>query len=535
MEFGRSETGRSERADRILSQESRGHGADLRFCAFWLLGTFISCGCQRPHEEVMSKPVLADGSSRRDAKLVEEDVKQFCGACHPVPQPEEFPRDQWQAEVQQGYDFYLQSSLTDIRVPAMTDVLAYFEVSAPEHLELPESSGDVDMGNLSFEVEYSPATDDSPALAHLAWRTLREAVPPSLVSCDMREGAVKRWDLDSPTISDEEIVKMHHPSHAELIQLDGLDECAWIIADLGSFSPADHDRGTVVALACEQVDGQPSAQVIHQGVGRISDVQVADLDSDADQDLVVAEFGWRRSGSLFWLESKGGDGDELRFEPHPIDERHGVLFAPVVDFNKDGRPDIVAAYGQEHESVDVFYNLGQGEFRKEQLFRADTPAFGMNGIEVVDLDSDGDDDIVFINGDMFDDYNLRLTHAIHWLENCGHEWRHQVLYHLPGVSRTKSIDIDNDGDIDVLGCALIPHEVTGRYRDLRLVSLVCLEQTSPGQFLPHVLEIDNCHHAALEAGDFDRDGDVDLAVGNFNMNPEATLPDLSIWWNKLVP
>lgn len=493
----------------------------------------LACvGCQQHNETVLPKSRQVTASSQSDARQIEADIKNFCGACHPTPRPDEFPREEWRAEVQQGFDFYLQSPLANLRVPALTDVVAYYEKQSPEKLPLPEASPDIDMGDLTFDVTPADRDGDSPAIAHLTWHTSQNAQRHVLISCDMRSGIVNEWKIDRSALVAQQLAKLRNPAHAEAIDFGGRAATGWVVADLGSFPPADHDLGMVVMLVPEDGGTQLASHVVHQGIGRASDVQAGDLDGDMDLDLAVAEFGWRRSGQLSWLENKGSLPSEMSFEPHLIDERHGALFSPIVDLNRDGALDIVAAFGQEHESVDVFYNLGSGKFRKEQLFRADTATFGMSGIEIVDLDSDDDTDIVFINGDMFDDYHLRPYHAIHWLENRGEEWRHHNLYRLPGVSRTKSVDIDHDGDIDMLACTLIPHQVREQRADLRLASLVCLEQTSPGKFTPRILEIGNCHHAALETGDFDADGDIDIAVGNYSSNPEITLPDLSIWWNQ---
>ena len=53
-------------------------------------------------------------------------------------------------------------------------------------------------------------------------------------------------------------------------------------------------RGKVVWIRGNAPDEEPF--VLLEGVGRVADVQPCDIDQDGDLDLIVAEFGWRRTG-----------------------------------------------------------------------------------------------------------------------------------------------------------------------------------------------------------------------------------------------
>ena len=64
----------------------------------------------------------------------------------------------------------------------------------------------------------------------------------------------------------------------------------------------------------------------------------------------------------------------------------------------------------------------------------------------------------------------------------------------------------------------------------RSPSLVWLEQTSRGVFARHTLEVGKPYHATLDVGDFDHDGDIDIVVGNFVLQPKP-MDWVDVWEN----
>jgi hypothetical protein len=102
------------------------------------------------------------------------------------------------------------------------------------------------------------------------------------------------------------------------------------------------------------------------------------------------------------------------------------------------------------------------------------------------------------------------------------------------VSRAQAADLDGDGDLDVIASTFIA--LGADVDEKSLPSLVWLEQKRNGVFERHTLEVGNPRHATLDAADFDRDGDVDIVVGNFNVASASSDRDaVEIWENRRIP
>ncbi|MEX2175231.1 MAG: VCBS repeat-containing protein, partial [Pirellulaceae bacterium] len=439
-------------------------------------------------------------------------VAAFCGDCHAMPRAESFPRDRWHFEVKKGYEFYAKSGRSDLDPPPMHLALAYYRARAPQALVYPPAQHAAGESPVKFVTEnlfLDSAAGVLPEIAHLQWTRLAPDEAPVLVACDMRYGHVVAIDLRPENRAGPRLLaQLRNPCHVEACDLDGNGTTDLVVADLGSFLPAEHDRGRVVWL--DRPVGEPTYEVreLATGLGRVADVRAIDVDGDGRLELIVAEFGWQQTGSILLLRNGATEGERPRFESETIDDRPGTIHVPVHDFNADGRPDFAALVSQEYETVDLFMNAGGGRFARHNVWAGPDLTFGASGLELVDLDGDLDSDILLTNGDAFDNAYASPGHGVRWLENRGgFEFVHHPLTELPGVYRALPADFDGDKDQDIVAVAWLPPKVQpATLREAPLAAIVLLEQTAPGEFARHTLERGLPAYATVAVGDFDADG-----------------------------
>jgi hypothetical protein len=371
----------------------------------------------------------------------------------------------------------------------------------------------------------------------LRWAKLRADGPSVILASDLSSGEIKCLEFNGPERRVRRLAQLDSPCHVEPCDLDRDGSNDLLVADLGTLTTLDHDRGKVVWLRQDAQNGTFEKVVLASGLGRVADVRPIDTGGTGKLDLVVAEFGSHRTGSISLLRNVASPGQRPRFESEKLDLRTGTIHVPVVDINGDGRADFLALISNESECVEAFLNRGNGKFHRQTLFRGPDLTFGSNGIEVVDLNGDGKMDVLYANGDAFDNEYLSPWHGVQWLENLGNmQFKYHRLTDMSGAAVAVAGDVDGDGDLDVLVVSYLPTNLKCDPETAKQFgSIVLLEQVSPGRFDRHTLERGLPCHAAIVAGDFNGDGRLDFAVGTNLMGLHARELGrtwLTVWWNQ---
>ena len=211
-----------------------------------------------------------------------------------------------------------------------------------------------------------------------------------------------------------------------------------LVTVIGGMNPSEVPTGSVYFLR----NGQQLtvADQLHRPVI----AEVTDLDGDGVEEVLVCEFGYY-TGGLTLLVPEGG-----AYERRSLLPLFGTIKFEVLDFDGDGHLDIVVLASQGAEGVYALYGDGELGFRTEALVRL-PPHYGSSWFELIDLDGDGDRDIVLANGDNAD-YSIfaKPYHGLRVFSNDGKRgFEETYFFPMYGCTRVAAADYDQDGDIDL--------------------------------------------------------------------------------------
>lgn len=357
------------------------------------------------------------------------------------------------------------------------------------------------------------SSSEPPWITHLTIADLDKKGRPVIIVCDARANQVSciRRLPTGEYVETPLGQPIAGPVHAAVVDIDGDDDLDILVASMGIVIPSDARTGAVVLLENDGA-GHFTNRVLLDKTYRVTDVEVADLDGDGDLDLVVGQFGYFE-GQVQWRENQG-DG---KYASHVLLDLAGTIHTPIADLDGDKKPDIAALVSQDWEEVHAFFNQGQGKFAVRILYGSTNKDYGSSGLTVADLDRDGDMDIIYTNGDGFD-YSTpgaRPWHGVQWLENDGHgKFTFHRVGSLPGAYSPLVIDLDGDGDLDIVA--------TSGFNDWNkpdAVALAWFENDGGMKFARRDLAREPTHQITVTGADLDGDGDVELVSGGFCFYP----------------
>ncbi|MEE2643189.1 MAG: VCBS repeat-containing protein [Planctomycetota bacterium] len=473
--------------------------------------------------------------TRSVSEASKQKIEKFCADCHDLPRSSSFPVDAWKHEVERGFEFYDRSGRTDLELPNLYDTIAYFTQQAPSSEEFTAGVRKIPAKRqLPSAFQRLEFDDDGQTrwIANVEFYPLaqNQSGQAGWVACDMKNGSVSLYPLENPS-QVRLLAKAQAPVNSTISDLDQDGHVDILVSDIGDYRASDSQKGKIIWLRSSGTGFEVSE--LAAGLGRVCQTSVQDFDQDGDNDILVAEFGYFTSGSIYLLLNDGKGFSPGNFIRREIDPRHGTVRVQPFDFDGDGDLDFAAAIAQEYETVEIFVNDGKANFQSREVFSAGFPSYGSSGIELVDLDQDGDGDILYSNGDTFDSLVPKDYHSIQWLENLGNlQFRHHHIASMPGVHCSRAADFDGDGDLDIVSVAFMTEKMEG----IEFDSMVYLQNNGNQQFEKLWLEKDTLFYPNVLVGDFNADGQADFATGTVAIADEKNDgPPLKVYLNTRDP
>ena len=242
-------------------------------------------------------------------------------------------------------------------------------------------------------------------------------------------------------------------------------------------------------------------------VGQYIKAESVDIDGDGDIDIVFGTYNENIAGTtnVIWYEN---DGSQNFIEHNISIAGHDVWQLKTIDFDKDGDIDVLTTSMKTEEGVIWYENDGSENFIEHNL----SSSYSV-GLDLEDVDNDGDIDFVTTSSG-FNDISLN---TFRWYENDGSQNFIEHNISNRSISATlsiKSIDLDKDGDIDIIPSAFIYNEST---------YFIWYENDGSQNFIEHNISIYTdsfFQNFSADIADIDNDGDNDIITSYHNREDE---------------
>ncbi|HOE64311.1 MAG TPA: VCBS repeat-containing protein [Candidatus Sumerlaeota bacterium] len=308
------------------------------------------------------------------------------------------------------------------------------------------------------------------------------------------------------------IAASYHLNEISLWKNDGKGggwEKTQIVADFAgacSVFPADVDGDGDIDIVAAAKDSNTVAWFVNNGTGGgwkknivttsfkgAACVQAADFNNDGKIDIVGAA---EIDGEIAWWRNDGGGTTWTKSFIKNL--FIGAKYVHAADVDGDGFCDVVGA-AADINTIGFFKNPGIDDMWTYRVVSSDVE--GVSSVWVADLDGDCDGDILATG----------LTQrSLSWFENQdknGTVWKRTDLsLSFSGASEVKAADFDNDGDLDIIGAASI----------INTISLHKNRTIHRSAIFPFMEIIDNSLPSprALVQADINRDGYLDFIAGS---------------------
>ncbi len=476
----------------------------LLFIIVFIIAAFLFCSCH-------------------DAETNQNLAKRTCAACHLFPDPSLLDKRSWQKGV--FPEMALRMGLDLSKLPG-TDATELNEILKA----LPANPMVSEQEWKSIQQYYLQAAPDSLERASEPQSLLLTQFTASAVTLPIAKKnlltMIKREPSGKNIFIGTRDAKLYRLNESLAAVLDSFQlksppsdiifrpRRPPLVSCMGIMDPNDQPAGSLIRL-------DQDLQVLIDSIKRPVDLESADMNNDAQPDLVVSAFG-NFTGGLYVYENRQG-----HYRSHAVHSFPGTRKTIIRDFNGDGLPDILALIAQGDEQIALFTNRGKFRFSYQILLKF-PPVYGSSYFELDDFNGDGKEDILYTNGDNAD-YSpvLKPYHGVSIFLNDGKGgFSRSFFYPMYGASMARALDFDQDGDLDIAAISFFPD--FKRHPEHGFVYLENRGGTFTDFYTPLAA---SARWITMETTDLDGDHDQDIVLGALAF-PTGVPDSLYADWGK---
>jgi len=468
------------------------------------------------------------GNAVEDGKNL---VQLNCAKCHALVPVDALNKNVWRFHALPAMSGYLHVShystgyyktekdTGGLSLDEYESIVAYYEKMAPDTLLSPAKPTPLLNDMAGFTIKTPPQGK------RVVFTTMATIDPDShkIYTSDQEHSDLAQWDSK---LNGKKLTTLPSPAVSAVFDKDGKGTTHILLSCIGETQQIDFANGRIIDVNPGTQKDTSTQKLVESDLNRPVQTLPGDFNKDGLTDLLVLAQGKFKGG--IYLLTQNADHS---YSQSNISDQTGAVQAVAGDFNHDGWTDFMVLFGRGNEGLWMFLNDHKGGFTAKNLLRF-PPVYGSTSFQLVDMDHDGQPDLVYTCGYNFRDSRImKPYHGVYIFKNMGN-WNFQQKWFYPINGCTKAIaaDFDGDGDMDIMTSAY--------FADLKnnpAEGCIYFEQVSPFNFKAHAIPISKYGRwYTMEMGDYNNDGKPDIILGNFAVG-YVIQSDMTPFWNKTYP